>query len=96
MNIVFRPAIEPQAGEMARDLLAGDAHQGQVALGAAVLLRHPELHQAHVAVDRQQLGGEAVGFVDLGGDRRDVALDHAADAVAEGDLLFGEVHRVCG
>jgi hypothetical protein len=76
-----------------RDLFASDAHQGQVAFRAAVALGHPQLHQAHVAVDRQQLGRKAVSLVDLGGDRRDVALDHAADAVAERQLLFGEVHR---
>ena len=78
---------------MARDLLARQADQGQVCPGAAVLLRHPQLHQAHVAVDLEELGREAVGLVDLGGDRGDVTLGHPPDAVAEGELLFGEVHR---
>ena len=74
------------------DLVLGEAEQREVAAGAAILLGHPLLQQAHVAEDRHQLLGKAVGLVDLGGDRRDVTLDHLSDAVDERGLLFSQIH----
>ena len=75
-----------------RNLLAGDADHGQVAVRAAILLGHPELHQAHFAEQFDDLQREAVGFVDFGGDRGHVLRRHLLDVVAKGRLLFGEAH----
>ena len=76
-----------------RDLLARDAHHGEVAVRAAILLGHPELHQPHFAEQLDDLQREAIGLVDLGGDRRHVLGDHLPDVVAERDLLLGEAHE---
>ena len=72
MNMVLRPAIEAQAGETFADFLARDADHGQIAVRAAILLGHPELHQPHFAEQLDELEREAIGLVDLGGDRRHV------------------------
>ena len=74
------------------DLLAGEAGQGQVAVRTAVAFRHPELHQPHLAEQLHEFEREAVGLVDLGGDRCDVLCDHLPHGVAERDLLLGEAH----
>jgi hypothetical protein len=76
----------------ARDLLVRDADRGHAGAGTAVLLGQPQLQQAHVAEDRHQLLGKTVLAIDLGGDRRHLPGDHPAHAVAEGELLVGEIH----
>ena len=75
------------------DFLARDADHRQVAVRAAILFGHPELHQPHFAEQLDDLEREAVGLVDLGGDRRHVLGDHLSDGVAEGQMLFGEAHE---
>ena len=74
------------------NLLAGDADHGQIAVRAAILLGHPKLHQSHFAEQLDDLQGEAIGLVDLGGDGSHVLRRHLLDAVAKGRLLFSETH----
>ena len=92
MNMVLSAGDRGAGRRDLRDLLAGDAGHGQVAVRAAVALRHPELHQPHLAEQLHEFEREAVGLVDLGRDRRDVLGDHLPHGVAERDLLLGEAH----
>ena len=75
-----------------RDLLTCDAHHGEIAVGTAILLGHPELHQPHFAENLDDLLGETIGLVDLGRDRGHMPGDDFLHAVAKGDLLLGEAH----
>ena len=84
MNMELRPAIEAQAGETLE--ISSRAMQTIVRLpfGPPYCFGHPELHQAHFAEQFDDFEREAVGFVDFGGNRRDVPGNHLSDAVAEG------------
>src|ERR1700722_10825168 len=90
MNMVLSAAIEAQAGDTFE--ISSRAMQAMVRLA----LGPPELHQPHLAEQLDQFEREAVGFVYLGCDRRDMPCDHSADGVAERDLLLGEAHGVPG
>jgi hypothetical protein len=86
------PCDGAAGGRDSRNLLARDAHHGEVAVRAAILLGHPQLHQSHLAEKLHDFSREAIGLVDFSGNRRHVLGDHLADVVAESRLLFGETH----
>ncbi len=75
------------------DLLAGETNHRQIAVRAAIVLGHPQLHELHFAEQFYDLQREAIVFVDLGRDRSHVLGNHLSDAIAESQLLFGEAHE---
>ena len=94
-EVGVRAVGEADGGRAAADLLDGDDMLEVAQPRAAVLLLDRDAVQAELAHLGPQLAREAVGLVDLGGDRRHLVGGEALDLVAQrvGGLAQTEVER---
>ncbi len=75
------------------DLLLDDTHGLQVSARSSILLRQPQLQEAHVTEDRDQFRRKAVALFHAGHERHDVLLDHPANRVLDRNQFFIETHN---